>query len=318
MVAAFPKKHHYLPQFYLRRFANDDGKLWVFDRETKSYRCVTPKEVGQENHFYTFIDKDGKKNGAIETYFSDIETYASNIIEKLLRLESLTKEEKGNFSSFIAFQRTRTPEYEKTLNEMTEKQTKAMLQIRYTNEEQVGELLKRYEKSTGRETGLLPKEYLSFIHGNKMKISLGKNESLRQMLDHGERTASCIANMEWEVVHSMGNSSFITTDNPFIIGGPAQWPKFYGVGLTTPGTKKLVPLTSKLCLLMGDAGHSVIHKQCDQAFVRAANLDLAEMSDRILISGAKPLLKRIVELTKVDESRRGDRIRVSIGGKDIL
>lgn len=45
-------KEHYVPQFYLKGFANADGKIAVFNPEQKCYHEVLPKNICAENNLY--------------------------------------------------------------------------------------------------------------------------------------------------------------------------------------------------------------------------------------------------------------------------
>lgn len=53
-----PKRHHYLPRFYLDRFT-DRGRLYLFDREEAEHRIQTPKNTAVQTHFYTADMPDG-------------------------------------------------------------------------------------------------------------------------------------------------------------------------------------------------------------------------------------------------------------------
>lgn len=47
-----PKLHHYVPQFYLRRFADANGQLWLWDRDHDRAFRTRPHGVAAENNFY--------------------------------------------------------------------------------------------------------------------------------------------------------------------------------------------------------------------------------------------------------------------------
>jgi hypothetical protein len=51
-----PKLHHYVPQFHLRRFVDDSGRLWVWDRDEDRTFAVKPNSVAAEKDFY-FVDE---------------------------------------------------------------------------------------------------------------------------------------------------------------------------------------------------------------------------------------------------------------------
>lgn len=55
-----PKRHHYLPAFYLDGFCRD-GVLCVFDRERHEYRIQQPKDTAVQGYYYAVTDNDGNR-----------------------------------------------------------------------------------------------------------------------------------------------------------------------------------------------------------------------------------------------------------------
>ena len=45
--------HHYVPQFYLNRFVDPDGLLWVYDKDTDRIFSSNPRNLAAERGFYT-------------------------------------------------------------------------------------------------------------------------------------------------------------------------------------------------------------------------------------------------------------------------
>lgn len=67
-----PDRHHYLPQFYLSRWAGDDGKLAEFSIPNPASGIVVPKRrapkgTGFENGIYNFANMPPEKRSLIET-----------------------------------------------------------------------------------------------------------------------------------------------------------------------------------------------------------------------------------------------------------
>jgi hypothetical protein len=75
-----PKLHHYVPQFYLRRFA-DKGRFWVFDKKTGRTFQADVKNVAAERYFHRIPEFVGTDADALEKYFSEIEGGAATITE---------------------------------------------------------------------------------------------------------------------------------------------------------------------------------------------------------------------------------------------
>lgn len=46
------KLHHYVPRFYLARFADAEGPLWAFDKSTGHTFRTSPRNVAGEGKFY--------------------------------------------------------------------------------------------------------------------------------------------------------------------------------------------------------------------------------------------------------------------------
>lgn len=70
-----PKLHHYVPQFYLRRFLDDEDRLWVWDRDGDRIFPSGPRSVAAETKFY-FLDeiaKQGHDPLTMERQLADIE-----------------------------------------------------------------------------------------------------------------------------------------------------------------------------------------------------------------------------------------------------
>src|ERR1700722_2360769 len=105
-----PKRHPFLPQFYLSYFTDSKNLLWEFDRETKEYTQKGPRGSGWAKHYYRYKGKDGKMHTDIESgLFNHIETGAKPGIDKIDAGQPISEEEMGMVSLFAAFQHTRVP-----------------------------------------------------------------------------------------------------------------------------------------------------------------------------------------------------------------
>jgi hypothetical protein len=82
-----PKKHHYVPNFYLKGFTKQNkpsDKLYVFDRSRKTKWVSSPENSALESGFYA-IDKSATGDEmAIEKQFSKHETDWGVVLKDLL------------------------------------------------------------------------------------------------------------------------------------------------------------------------------------------------------------------------------------------
>ncbi|MCH8097752.1 MAG: DUF4238 domain-containing protein [Proteobacteria bacterium] len=76
-----PKLHHYVPQFHLRRFAGQTGRIWVWDKTKDSSFLSSPSGVAAETGFYRMTDlaEEGHDPLTMEKQFSALEGEVSLI-----------------------------------------------------------------------------------------------------------------------------------------------------------------------------------------------------------------------------------------------
>lgn len=81
-----PKLHHYVPQFHLRRFANDEGRLWAWDKQTDRIFRTSPGGIAAEKQFYrlTQYEADGHDPLIMEKQLSEMEGEVSLITNQWL------------------------------------------------------------------------------------------------------------------------------------------------------------------------------------------------------------------------------------------
>jgi hypothetical protein len=82
-----PKKHHFVPEMLLKRFCDGDGRLYFYDKAIShlGVNRTTPRNLFAETHLYSEIKKDGTRDAALEAAFSDLESRAEPIVEKLVK-----------------------------------------------------------------------------------------------------------------------------------------------------------------------------------------------------------------------------------------
>jgi hypothetical protein len=105
-------RHHTVPAFYLKRFADGGNQLLVRDRVSgkESRRSVSDLAI---RDFYTVLTVDGQFDGYLEQLLQVVEDQAKCIIDLLLspfrRPGTLTAEEHYALCQFLAFQMVRGP-----------------------------------------------------------------------------------------------------------------------------------------------------------------------------------------------------------------
>ncbi len=290
-----PKRHHYLPQFYLEGFCRDD-LLWVYDRDKKEFRQQAPINTAVQKYYYSFENDNGERDAEVEGLLSLVETYTKPIIDKLNNREYIDETEKETLSIFIGFLYSRVPSFEKTYNDNTERLLRHMNKVIFSDEKRTEQILRKYERDTGKKIDISAKELSEFaLDDNRYYIEIHRNKSLQMMLDLCKKLPIYFVQMDWLFLFAPRNSSFITTDDPFVLIPPRELPNNAPYGIATKGTQKFVPLSQKVCLAMFDRGNKINIKEANRDEVRGLNLSIVSRSDRFVIARDKALVKNVVE-----------------------
>src|SRR6185437_3960879 len=82
-----PKLHHYVPQFYLKRFTDPrDGLLWVWDKTSDRIFHANPINVAAEANFYTMqeLAEAGHDPYTMEKQLSNVEGQMALVTDQWL------------------------------------------------------------------------------------------------------------------------------------------------------------------------------------------------------------------------------------------
>ncbi len=103
----FDQDHHYVPRFYLRKWASlSDGKVhysrWINGRFVCSR--ISPGSTAYERNLYSLENVPSEERQAIETFFSTkIDNPASIVLNKILQegVDNLSREERVDWVRFL-------------------------------------------------------------------------------------------------------------------------------------------------------------------------------------------------------------------------
>jgi hypothetical protein len=306
-----PKRHHYLPQFYLEGFA-DEKRIWIFDRETQRFRRDSPLNTAVIGHYYDVTDSDGKVRTEVETFLSQIEGSAKEIIRKLDSREMISRAEKKALADFVGFLFGRVPQFERTMEQLGDQLAKTVLKVQFEDPERAQKAMDLVKEKTGEEVALSAEQMVEFIQRGEYTVSFGRASSLRAMLQIGEKTARLIERMNWFVAHAAEGEWCITTDAPFTVLPPADHDPhaFGGVGIATPGAWKFIPLTRRTTLVIGDGGPVIAeHLDVPVGGMLQQNVAIAADCDRLVIGPHESLVREVVREAELEGTKAGPRMR---------
>src|SRR5437899_457179 len=175
------RRHHYLPQFYLRNFVGEHpkGKLWVYTKDAKSFRAASPRDLAVERDYHTMVRRDGVVDrNTMEDTVASLENIAAPVIQKILRGTALSFEDHQIFALFISQLLLRVPARRDTVAGMISEILKQMSKRFAENKESYHADYLRFQKETGDKSDVDPEKVRQFILSNDYDITVNSSAAL--------------------------------------------------------------------------------------------------------------------------------------------
>ncbi len=283
-----------MPEFYLKRFCRDKN-LWVYDAEREEIALRFPETIAIKKRFYSAQGAARVKEHDPEIFLSKLESKAAPVIDRVDMGGSLSATDKYFLSLFAGLLKCRVPYFERWISDLNDAVGKQLLKARYASEQELREHLQELG-SDSKDDPDLPTRLFENIQEEKYGVDTPKNWRIGMMFRIAQVICEEIIQMDWTVLRAPDSTSFVTSDNPFVVIPPddmtPNWP--YTIGVAVEGSKKIIPLTQRVCLLIGNYGDAIRYTECGRGTVRAINRTLADNCERFLMARDEALLKRLV------------------------
>ncbi len=304
---SIPKRHHYLPQFYLRGFC-PAGDLWMYDREKGEIRRRNPKTVAVQKGFYAVRGPEGELDYAeVEKRLGVVETQAAPVIRKLDAGGALELKERYALAMFVALLKYRTTAFERQSAELQEvlSDSEAAKEMLAPSVEGVKTVLKQMGYGDAGLQEMAQRIY-DHVREHGIEHRPGPNTRLDQILQGAYEVGTQLVLGPLTVALAPEGSGFNTSDDPFalVARAGAQDPRAWeGTEVVPPGYEGWIPLSWR-CLLI--AGHEELggrYIRFDESDVEAANVMMAAQCERFFMGGDEVQLNRVAaELRRMTEN----------------
>jgi hypothetical protein len=220
-----PRKHHYVPQLYLKNFTLEGGekdRLWVFDQEKLTQWASTPEGAAHQRDFYRI--EDDQDPMAVERWFAQFESESAPVLREIIESRNLPPTESrafGYFITFIALLIGRVPHIRETVS-------------RFLDE------VKRKMDFASREMGLEQDSFPNFDQTWHVDTIL---HNVTTLVPH-------LMLRKWSV-WIVGDEApdLVCSDNPVALAWkiptPGPWPPGYGL----PNTQITFPLNRRMMVV---------------------------------------------------------------------
>lgn len=224
------RRHHYIPQFFIRKFTDATEHLYVYDKETKKTKHSSTKHAYFEWE-RNLVEVEGQRIDNLERLYSDLDTELAKDLQKILRGGRIEQEDVISICVLASMQKWRVPAADASFEQLKHDTSLQNLKVelRYTGsaEDFNHDALRRIEESELFKAGkrinlsILPfldsDEFLIRIH-NKSRLEHYSDERIKSNL-LGDCT---IIEKPGSAYNELGNfifplssrDTFIYRDNP--------------------------------------------------------------------------------------------------------
>jgi hypothetical protein len=260
-----PTRHHYIPVFYLKRWAGQDGRLCEYSRpwkETKAKR-KSPAGTGYVDGLYTVPNLQPEHAQFVEKRFMQaVDNWAAMALAIMLREKpnphALDTRMKVAWARFLYSLIVRTPE------EIARIQKKAD-----DNPVELPEALRNdYDKLRGPQDPKTFEEYKEWSLKNPLKLPA---QSVLPDIINSERVITEIAFMHWTTANvGKTKHSMLTSDRPVIMTN----------GLVVPNAHVVIPLSPRIVFFAtkNEEIKKEIESMTSDEMVEAVNNKVAEQA----------------------------------------
>jgi len=276
------KREHTISEFYLKGFS-EDGKAWVIDfhLDKEPYR-TSLDNILCVSDFYNIATKDNPKDDTVEQKFSEVETDAKFVLDKIKNDMVLPqKQDKERLAVFLASLYVRSPLLRQVQLEMWESLIKGFMQrhVSFNNiyqgyaskvENPIDEAMAKKLFDECDIEGCIPREGY-----------------IKMMLELWPVIFAVFNYMTWSIYLADPSkpARFITGDFPFVIENKEnrefEYPQFL---FANKYIKLYFPLSSLACLTMEYNVNPEFHAIESSRFIPIINSQIAVHSQRYVVS----------------------------------
>jgi len=210
------KKSHFVPRFYLDRFADSQRNVWQYDLDLQQVTGGEPEKMGLASNFYSPIDPDGNRIDDIEAMLSDFENLAAPLFDRLEEGENFIGRDREALAAFLAAQYLRSPVMISVAAELYAKTVNRIASVTISDDALFQENMDFLDKKSGKDTSKDDRERLrlSLLDPGKFEMSVLRHAGLRALNGIPE-LAEIFLNLTWLVVEPR-DQHLITSDSPVV------------------------------------------------------------------------------------------------------
>ena len=247
-----PRRHHYLPQFYLAGFTktgDKDGRLFVLDRRQRKQWPAKPKDAGLQRDYYAIETDDVSRRNDLERALGNIESVMAPVVDRIAFTKQLPTDpaEFNVFLNFVALMAIRVPHVRNTLDDFTDRLMKSVMWYWFNDPRAKAGLAANFRERGEELTDEVYQGMKELYDSGTLTVTMDQNTTLGMTFDMAKTLLPLLAERKW-ALHIAADDApdFVTSDLPVILswtdGAAGPDPPAFG----TMNTMLTFPLTRRV------------------------------------------------------------------------
>lgn len=278
------KKHHYVPRLYLKNFSSNDKTINLFNLNRDIVISGGKlKSQCYRDYLYGVDDELEKALGIIEGEAAK----QFRAIRKQLKPPKSESADYGNFLTFVIFQRNRTLNAARSINEMLVAIATKYISYRPDVPEDIFE-----------------------------KISINVNDPVIHALKGANHTLHFAMDLSCKLLLAKKGTEFITSDNPVVYYNQAleACNSHHGIGTASKGLQIFFPIAPEILILFYDASVYKVGGRREQTIQITEQRDMDQINTLMLANAEENIYFLTSDRVNLREIRRGKRFRIENTG----
>jgi Protein of unknown function (DUF4238) len=246
------RRHHYVPQCYLKRFTADRKKkrqITVFDGKTREIFTSAIDKVALEKDFNR-VDIEGLEPDAFEKAMAGFESVISPALDRIIAAQSIAAEEdRVALINLICALALRNPRLRENLRDFHEQVINRVFQAALETPERWA----NHVKSMGEGFSKLSfEEAKRFFKKADFSVTVPRERHIQIEVQTFNEMLPILLKRNWMLLKAPRRSGgFVTCDHPVVL----MWSDlkmrggFYGPGFGCTGTEVLFPICTRLAVV---------------------------------------------------------------------
>jgi len=251
--ALAPKRHHYIPQFYLKFFVEPlPGRrkpgVWRFERGVKEPLYLAPSVAAVERHYYSIPAKEGGQNALVEEILlKPVDGAGALLLQQVATGDIVFNHSERRFLSlFLGVMFVRVPARRRPTEDLAAAFAKFDMEVLAKTPGALESVLREMEKETGHASDVDVEGLRRYLLGDPI-VKGRPVASLEAVVRLPLELAPIFYAMDWLILKS-DDFPFLTSDNPVVYVDATAKPGA-PVGLNNENVEVIFSLNPAKCLL---------------------------------------------------------------------